>query len=97
MVTTFNPEISELVINEGGTVVYSSGNILLVSEISEELYMELLKSSYIDSLEILPLKRYGKIQTSDVSTIEQNNESVPFNDLSTEDDNNSENQSGASL
>jgi hypothetical protein len=84
MATTFNPEISNLVTNEGGTVIYSSGNIIIASEVSEELYRELLKSPYIDSLEVLPLKRYNKTQKIDVPTVTVGNTTVAFDDLETE-------------
>lgn len=94
MATTFNPEISNLIRNEGGAVVYQSGNIIVASEISEELYRELLKSPYIDSLEVLPLKRYSNRQTSDIPTVSVQNTSVAFDDLSNENTNDDENVPG---
>jgi len=97
MATTFNPEISNLIKNEGGAVVYSTGNIIVASEISEELYQELLKSSYIESLEVLPLKRYSNTQTSDIPTVSMQNTTVAFDDLSNEtgDDENEQGGGGA--
>lgn len=94
MATTFNPEISNLINNEGGTVIYSSGNIIVASEISDELYRELLKSPYIETLEVLPLKRYSVTQKTDIPTITVNNQSVAFEDISTTTEDNTENQSG---
>lgn len=94
MATTFNPEIEELIKNEGGSVVYSSGNIIVASEISRELYIELSKSPYIDSLESLPLKRFGGRVREDIPTVSIDNESVAFDDLNyTPPDD--ENQSGS--
>lgn len=95
MATTFNPEISNLIKNEGGAVVYQSGNIIVASEISEELYRELLKSPYIESLEVLPLKRYSNTQTSDIPTVTVQNTTVAFDDLSNETTEDNENVSGA--
>ena len=95
MATTFNPEISNLINNEGGTVIYSSGNILIASEISEELYRELLKSPYIITLEVLPLKRYSMTQKTDIPTITVKNQTKPFNDIPVSDENtDNENESG---
>lgn len=98
MATTFNPEISELINNEGGTVVYTSGNIIVASEISEELYRELVKSPYIETLEVLPLKRYNINQITDIPTVTYQNKSVAFDDLTNiiEDDENEEGGSTAS-
>lgn len=92
---TFNPEISKLITIEGGSVVYQAGNIIVASEISEELYRELLKSPYIERLEVLPLKRYGNIQTSDLPTVTIQDTTVAFDDLSNENSNNDENVPGA--
>ena len=94
MATTFNPEISNLIKNEGGAVVFSSGNIIVASEISEELYIELLKSPYVDSLEVLPLKRYSNTQTSDIPTVSIENTTVAFEDLSNETPDDDENVPG---
>lgn len=97
MATTFNPEISNLIKNEGGTVVYSAGNIIVASEISEELYRELLKSPYIDTLEVLPLKRYNEKQTTDIPTVTVDSKTVAFEDISVDDDDDDdENVPGAS-
>jgi len=93
--STFNTEISNLIKNEGGGVVYQSGNIIVASEISEELYRELLKNSYIDSLEVLPLKRYSNNQTSDIPTVTIQNTTVDFDDLSNENIDDDENVPGA--
>jgi len=92
---TFNPEISNLITSEGGSVVYQTGNIIVASEISEELYRELLKSPYIESLEVLPLKRYGNIQTSDIPTVTIQDTTVAFDDLSNENPSDGENVPGA--
>jgi len=93
--STFNPEISNLIKNEGGSVVYQSGNIIVASEISEELYRELLKSPYIEALEVLPLKRYSNNQTSDIPTVTVQNTTIAFQNLSNESTDDSENVPGA--
>lgn len=92
---TFNPEISNLITIEGGSVVYQSGNIIVASEISEELYRELLKNPYIESLEVLPLKRYDNIQTSDLPTVTIQNTTVAFDDLSNENSDGDEDVPGS--
>ena len=96
MATTFNPEISKLINNEGGTVIYSSGNILIASEISEELYRELLKSPYIESVKDLPLKRYSTTQKIDIPTVTIQNQSVAFDDLTNVSEENDDNEEGGS-
>ena len=95
MASTFNPEISNLIKNEGGSVVYQSGNIIVASEVSQELFRELLKSPYIESLEALPLKRYSNRETTDIPTVTLQNTSIAFQDLSNESTDNSENVPGA--
>ncbi len=95
MATTFNPEISELIKNEGGSIIYSSGNIIIGSEISEELYRELLKSSYIESIEVLPLKQYNTNQKVDTPIITIDNKTIAFDDLSNENVDDDENVPGA--
>ncbi len=85
MATTYNPEISNIVKREGGSVIYSSGNILVVSEVSQELYIELLKNPHIDSLEVLPLKKYSVNQTTIKPTAEIDNHIVAFDDIESDD------------
>ncbi len=55
---TYVNEIKENIINSGGTVIFTNDNIIMASEISESQYRELLKSPYIDKMDVLPLKRY---------------------------------------
>ena len=56
---TYNDTITQQIIASGGTVVFTKDNVILASEISEEEYRDLLKSPYIDKIDILPLKRYA--------------------------------------
>jgi hypothetical protein len=79
--SSFNPEISKLVTEEGGSVLYTAGNILVVSEVSKELYFELLKSPYVDTMESLPLKRYNVTQTSGIASVAVQNTTAVFEGL----------------
>jgi len=67
IVLTYNQEIERDIKMAGGTVLYSNNNIIIGSEISEEVYRNLLKNPYVDSMYILPLKKYTgqNTQTSD--------------------------------
>ena len=60
-ILNYNSEIKTEILSNGGNVIYSYNNIILASEITEELYAELKKSSYIQYIEDVPLKRYGDI------------------------------------
>ena len=82
--STYNPEIANLISNEGGAVVYQSGNIIVASEVSVELFQELIKSPYIESLETLPLKSYTNTQTTDSTRVTYKNTTVAFGDLDNE-------------
>ena len=68
---TYSNEIKAQIVASGGTVVFVKDNIIMASEISEEQYRELLKSPYIDKLDVLPLKRYAnegiKYEQSDIN------------------------------
>lgn len=64
----YNSSIEYDINKNGGTVIYSYNNIIIASEISEELYNELQKNPYIDYIESLPLKKYGEV---DISLIDQ--------------------------
>ena len=57
--STYVDDIKKEIINSGGTIVFMKDNIIVASEISEAQYRELLKSPYIDKLDVLPLKRYA--------------------------------------
>lgn len=60
-ILNYNSEIKSEIVSNGGSVIYSYNNIILATEITEELYTELKKSSYIQYIEDVPLKRYGDI------------------------------------
>lgn len=51
-------DIKQQIINSGGTIIFTKDNVIMASEISEAQYRELLKSPYIDKMDVLPLKRY---------------------------------------
>lgn len=61
-ILNYNSEIKNDIVLNGGNVIYSYNNIILATEISDELYTELKKSSYIDYIEEIPLKKYGDIE-----------------------------------
>lgn len=54
---TYNPEIKAIIEENGGKIIYSSGNILIASDISLELARQLsLHGDYIENITTLPLK-----------------------------------------
>jgi len=57
----YNSQIEDVIRKQGGTVAYSYNNLIMASEISENLYNELKKNPNIDYIESLPLKKYGEI------------------------------------
>ena len=72
----YNSLIENDIISNGGTVVYSYNNIIMASEISEELFKELQKNPYIEYIQDLPLKKYGEVDTKlinqiDISALDQ--------------------------
>jgi hypothetical protein len=68
MAYTFNPEISEIITSEGAKVIYSAGNIIIASEVSEELIIELFQNPKIEDIEMLPLKEYSTTQPVNPNT-----------------------------
>ena len=58
---TYNNEIESDITTHGGKIVYAYNNIIMATEISDEYYVELAKSPYVDSIYDVPLKRYGNI------------------------------------
>jgi len=66
----YNSEIENIIKIHGGTVVYSYNNIIMASEISEELYGELKKNPNIGYLESLPLKKFGDIDYDLINQID---------------------------
>lgn len=58
---TYSEDIKEQIVNSGGTIIFMRDNIIMASEISESQYRELLNSSYIEKIDVLPLKRYGNV------------------------------------
>ena len=56
---TYTDNIKDEIIVSGGTVVFVKDNVLIASEISEAQYRELLRSPFIDKIDVLPLKRFA--------------------------------------
>jgi hypothetical protein len=52
-ILNYNSEIKSEINSNGGSIIYSYNNIILATEISDELYAELKKSSYIDYIVFL--------------------------------------------
>jgi hypothetical protein len=70
----FNSSIENDIRQHKGTVLYSYNNIIIASEIDDNLYAELQKSPFIETIYELPLKSYGEIDANlidqlDVSTL----------------------------
>jgi hypothetical protein len=60
----FNAAIEKEVKQHGGSVLYSYNNIIIASEISDALYVELNKNPFIEYIEEIPLKKYGEVDYS---------------------------------
>jgi hypothetical protein len=59
----FNSAIENDITLNNGKIVYSFNNMIIASEISDEYYTELAKNPLIESIYVVPLKRYGDINT----------------------------------
>jgi hypothetical protein len=59
----FNTTIENDITKNSGKVIYSYNNMIIASEISDEYYTELAKNPLIESIYVVPLKRYGDIDT----------------------------------
>lgn len=66
--TTYNDIIIEEISNSGGTIIFVKENVIIASNISESEYRSLLNSSYINKIDILPLKDYSVIETVNNNT-----------------------------
>lgn len=55
---TYNDIIIEEISRSGGTIIFVKENVIIASNISESEYRSLLNSSYINKIDILPLKDY---------------------------------------
>ena len=64
----YNSIIEDDITNNGGTVLYSYNNIIIASEISDEIYTKLQNDNHIEYIQDLPLKKYGDV---DVNLINQ--------------------------
>lgn len=60
-ILTCSVEIEDLISKNGGTIIYTYDNIIVASEISDNLYSELKKNPNIEYIQDLPLKRYGEV------------------------------------
>ena len=56
---TYIDNIKQQILTSGGTIVFMKDNVLVATEVSESQYRELLNSTYIDKIDVLPLKRYA--------------------------------------
>lgn len=66
----YNSQIEDDISQNGGTVLYSYNNIIIASEISETLFTELQKNTYIEYVKDLPLKKYGEIDYSLINQLD---------------------------
>lgn len=57
----FNASIEKDIKKHGGTVIYSYNNLIIATEIDDNLFAELKKNPFIEYIEDLPMKRYGDI------------------------------------
>ena len=63
MADTYNSIIIDEISNSGGTIIFNKDNVIIASNISEEEYISLLNSPYINKIDILPLKS-GVVETT---------------------------------
>lgn len=71
-VIRFNTAVENDITKNGGKIVYSYNNIIMASEISDEYYNELSKNPLIESIYVVPLKRYGDIDNKLIGQIDLN-------------------------
>ncbi len=64
----FNSIIEKDIRQHGANVVYSYNNIIIATEVDDNLFAELKKNPFIEFIEDLPMKRYGDI---DMTLIDQ--------------------------
>lgn len=57
----FNSLIEKDIKQHGGTIVYSYNNIIIATEIDDNLFAELKKNPFIEYIDDIPMKRYGEI------------------------------------
>jgi hypothetical protein len=56
---TYVDQLKDQITRSGGTIVFTKDNMIVASEVSESQYRELLKSPYVEKIDVLPLKRYA--------------------------------------
>ena len=66
----FNTSVENEIIRNSGKIIYSYNNMIIASDISDEYYNELAKNILIETLYIVPLKRYGDIDNKLIGQID---------------------------
>lgn len=56
--STYVTEVKNELIKNGSTIVFTKDNVIVASEVSESQYLELLKNSNVEKMDVLSLKRY---------------------------------------
>jgi hypothetical protein len=85
MAQSYVNEIRNQLTRSGSTVVFDKDNVIIATEVSEAQYRELLKSSYIEKMDVLSLKRYygtGKESVQVVANIPSDNTQNVTGDIS---------------
>jgi len=66
----FNTSVENDIVRNSGKIIYSYNNMIIASDISDEYYTELAKNPLIETLYIVPLKRYGDIDNKLIGQID---------------------------
>lgn len=69
-ILNYNSEVKNVISNNGGNIIYTFNNIIIATEISEELLFELKKNSNINYIEEMPLKKYGEVNVDLIDQID---------------------------
>ena len=61
---TYNDPIKQIIVSSGGTIIFTKDNMIIASDLSESQYRELLRSEYVEKIDVLPLKSYGNVPST---------------------------------
>jgi len=72
-ILSYNASIIDSIQQNSGIVIYSYNNIIIASNISDELLNELQKNPNIEYIQNLPLQKYGSIDYSLINQLDIEN------------------------
>jgi hypothetical protein len=72
-ILSYNASIIDSIQQNSGIVIYSYNNIIIASNISDELLNELQKNPNIEYIQNLPLQKYGSVDYSLINQLDIQN------------------------